>query len=115
MSLPSDATVGTITFVANYDYTPQGEDEIALQKGDLCVAPKPIMDLRGWIKGTNKNSGEEGVFPGTYVSVVEDFTPPPPPRPPKPSSSCRGSKASKIFALIMVDDKHCTFSGEWYS
>jgi len=94
MSLPSDATVGTITFVANYDYTPQGEDEIALQKGDLCVAPKPIMDLRGWIKGTNKNSGEEGVFPGTYVSVVEDFTPPPPPRPPKPSSSRRGSKAT---------------------
>ena len=110
MSLPSDASVGTITFVANYDYPPQGEDEMALQKGDLCVAAKPIMDLRGWIKGTNKTSGEEGVFPGTYVTVVEDFTPPPPPRPPKPTSSRRGSKASKIFVHIKGNERHCTFS-----
>eukprot|EP00794_Sanderia_malayensis_P008009 gene8008-8868_t len=81
-----DGNVGIVTFMADYDYVPQVEGEIKLRVGDLCVVAKPILDPCGWLEGTNKSSNEYGQFPGTYVSIVEDYTPPPPPppRPPKP-------------------------------
>ncbi len=85
MASSLNGNVGIVTFVAEFDYIPQVEGEIELHKGDLCVVAKPIIDPCGWLEGTNKNSNEYGQFPGTYVTVVEDFTPPPPPRPPKPT------------------------------
>ena len=96
MTSPIDGSVGVVTFVANFDYPPQDTGEIELRKGDFCVVSKPIDDPHGWLHGTNKNTGEYGVFPGTYVSIIEDFTPPPPPRPPKPDSSRRRSSLGKI-------------------
>lgn len=100
MTSPVDGNLGTVTFVANYDYPPQEEAEIELRKGDLCVVAKPINDPYGWLRGTNKNTGTYGVFPGTYVSVVEDFTPLPPPRPPKPSSRRGSLKGKKIASIV---------------
>lgn len=79
-----NGNVGIVTFVAEFDYSPQVQGEIKLNKGDLCVVAKPIIDPLGWLVGTNKNTGDYGQFPGTYVTIVEDYSPPPPPpRPPK--------------------------------
>ena len=84
MSIPG--TVGIVTFIAEYDYDPQEDGEIVLKKGDICKVPKPIQNPLGWLEGTNQTSGEYGQFPGTFVKILKDYTPPPPPRPPKPSS-----------------------------
>ncbi|XP_065069881.1 phosphatidylinositol 3-kinase regulatory subunit alpha-like [Rhopilema esculentum] len=86
MSSPIEGNVGIVTFVAEHDYEPQDEGEIDLRKGDLIVVAKPIIDPCGWLTGTNKNTGDYGQIPGTFVSIVEDYTPPPPPRPPKPAN-----------------------------
>ena len=96
MAPPVTGNVGIVTFRADHDYNPQEEGEIKLRKGDFCVVPKPILDINGWLTGTNKNTGEHGEFPGTFVSVVEDYTPPAPPRPPKPDGPRRGSLLSKL-------------------
>ena len=93
MSSLINGNIGIVTFVAEHDYPPQEQGEIELHKGDLCVVAKPIVDPNGWLVGTNKNTGKYGQFPGTFVSIVEDYTPPPPPpRPPKPDRASRQSK-----------------------
>lgn len=102
-----NGNLGIVTFAVDYDYKPQAEGEIELRTGDICVVAKPIIDVHGWLKGTNKNTGEYGDFPGTFASVVEDFTLPPPPRPPKPDAACRGSLLSKSVCLILMPENEC--------
>ena len=108
MSSPIEGNVGIVTFVAEHDYEPQDEGEIDLRKGDLIVVAKPIIDPCGWLTGTNKRTGDYGQIPGTFVSIVEDYTPPPPPRPPKPVNLTKttmmiGNQADISCKIILIN------------
>lgn len=55
-------------YVAVFNYKPQRDDEIALEKGQLYKVSDMCRD--GWYRGTSLASGQAGVFPGNYVQAV---------------------------------------------
>lgn len=77
-------TTGSVIFQAEFDFTPTHKGEIALRVGDQCYVQKPVLDPKGWLEGFNSRSHENGQFPGTYCSILNDHATQPP-LPPKPS------------------------------
>ncbi|KAH9513933.1 E3 ubiquitin-protein ligase sh3rf3 [Bulinus truncatus] len=66
-----NAQSGSLTtpvYIALYNYKPQKEDELDLHKGDYYSVSEKCQD--GWFKGACLCTGEAGVFPGNYVSMV---------------------------------------------
>ncbi|XP_059155636.1 E3 ubiquitin-protein ligase SH3RF3-like isoform X2 [Physella acuta] len=55
-------------YIALYNYRPQKDDELELQKGDHYTVAEKCQD--GWFKGACVRTGQCGVFPGNYVSMV---------------------------------------------
>lgn len=65
-----------------YEYQPSDAGDLALQPNDR-VAITEFMNA-DWAKGRNERTGQEGIFPRSYVNVVDEksamagFVKPPP-------------------------------------
>ncbi|KAI8080334.1 SH3 domain-containing protein [Thamnidium elegans] len=57
-----------------HDYLPESTDEIKLMRGEY-VTVVDQLDNDGWWKGTSE-SGETGLFPSTFVQILQDDKPP---------------------------------------
>lgn len=67
----SGATVSTQVIpihVAMFNYKPQRDDELELEKGKLYKVSDMCRD--GWYRGVCLSTGRSGVFPGNYVQSV---------------------------------------------
>ncbi|KAI9712221.1 MAG: hypothetical protein M1812_006956 [Candelaria pacifica] len=58
------------TASALYAYTPADSGDLALQPNDR-IAVEEYMNPEWW-KGRNERTGQEGIFPSSYVKVVEE-------------------------------------------
>ena len=57
-----------------FDYVPENDDELALQKGDIVIVTnKNICD--GWWEGTR--NGQTGMFPNNFVETTPLIDVPP--------------------------------------
>ena len=56
------------THFAVYKFVPRHKDELAMNVGDAIHVEKVHDDL--WYEGTNLKSGDQGIFPGRFVSDV---------------------------------------------
>ncbi|XP_033101444.1 uncharacterized protein LOC117104671 [Anneissia japonica] len=54
------------TYRAIFAYTPQNEDELRLEEGDVILVMEKCED--GWYVGTSAKTGQFGTFPGNYVA-----------------------------------------------
>ena len=65
-----------------YEYQPSDAGDLALQPNDR-VAVTEFMNA-DWAKGRNERTGQEGIFPRSYVNIVDEksggggFARPPP-------------------------------------
>lgn len=100
------ATSGGIVvrYRAIHEYSPDDGDEnargyVALQPGDTLEAQDPaassdfvgtLQEPNCWLNGVNTRTGQQGLFPSTYVTFVEVVQPPPTPARPAAKSSLRG-------------------------
>lgn len=53
-------------------YPPQSEAELELKEGDIVFVHKKRED--GWFKGTLQRNGKTGLFPGSFVENIWDWT-----------------------------------------
>lgn len=53
-----------------YEYQPSDAGDLALQANDR-VAITEYMNA-DWAKGRNERTGQEGIFPRTYVNIVDE-------------------------------------------
>eukprot|EP01088_Endostelium_zonatum_P015813 TRINITY_DN4028_c0_g1_i1.p1 TRINITY_DN4028_c0_g1~~TRINITY_DN4028_c0_g1_i1.p1 ORF type:complete len:419 (+),score=166.65 TRINITY_DN4028_c0_g1_i1:686-1942(+) len=60
-----------IKSIAMYDYDPEQDDEIGLKKGELVIVFE--RDESGW--WTGECNGKYGLFPGSFVQIIEDKRP----------------------------------------
>ncbi|KAK6975386.1 SH3 domain-containing RING finger protein 3 [Biomphalaria glabrata] len=67
-SSSQSGSLTTPVYIALYNYKPQKEDELDLHKGEYYSVSEKCQD--GWFKGACLRTGEAGVFPGNYVSMV---------------------------------------------
>lgn len=58
------------TASALYAYTPADSGDLALQPSDR-IAVEEYMNQEWW-KGRNERTGQEGIFPSSYVKVIEE-------------------------------------------
>eukprot|EP00038_Savillea_parva_P008182 m.175263 g.175263 ORF g.175263 m.175263 type:complete len:761 (+) comp13962_c0_seq1:1772-4054(+) len=56
------------TVVARYEYTPENEDELAFEVGDVIEVTSPI-DGNGWMGG--KLGDRHGIFPAAYCTAFQ--------------------------------------------
>lgn len=105
-----------VRYRAIHEYSPDGDDEdargyVALQPGDMLEAHDPaassdfvgtLQEPNCWLNGVNTRTGQQGLFPSTYVTFVEVVQPSPTPtRPaaPPPKVSFRGKPKSREFCM----------------
>ena len=51
-------------FIASYEFHPEEEGELYFKRGDQIK----VLEKEGeWWKGINMSTGNEGLFPATYV------------------------------------------------
>nr|XP_002128806.1 proline-serine-threonine phosphatase-interacting protein 2 isoform X1 [Ciona intestinalis] len=69
---PTSSNAGSVTSQtvcrAIYDYNPNSEDELALQKGDQISLRSSTTADDGWMNGYNHRTKCEGLFPQNYVN-----------------------------------------------
>ena len=53
-----------------YEYQPSAAGDLALQPNDR-VAITEFMNT-DWAKGRNERTGQEGIFPRSYVNIVDE-------------------------------------------
>lgn len=125
----SAAPPSVATASALYEYHPS-------DAGDLAILPNDRISITefmnaDWAKGRNERTGAEGIFPRTYVAIVDEKSamaahqPPPPPTPstygnvPLDVSQSGGSSApgkeSKLNANGKKFGKKMGNAGEFYS
>lgn len=74
------APPGPLTYAtALYAYNPTDAGDLALNPNDR-VAVTEYMNAEWW-KGKSERTGQEGIFPRSYVRTEEKFTPTPTPAP----------------------------------
>ncbi|XP_077966510.1 uncharacterized protein LOC120341950 isoform X3 [Styela clava] len=56
-------------YQAMYDYAAQDDDEVTFMDGDVIINAQKIDD--GWMFGTVERTGQTGMLPSNYVSVVQ--------------------------------------------
>jgi len=64
---PPPPAQSTTTYVALYDYTAADTDEVTFVEGDIIVDGEEID--AGWMTGTVKRTGENGMLPSNYVEL----------------------------------------------
>lgn len=69
---------------ALYEYRPSDAGDLALQPNDR-IAITEFMNA-DWAKGRNERTGQEGIFPRSYVNVIDEKSNLAPPPPGAPSS-----------------------------
>lgn len=50
------------------------DEEIQIEEGDVLEVPGPVENHERpdkWLNGFNRTKGTEGVFPGTFVELIE--------------------------------------------
>ena len=57
---------------AIYSMEPESEGQIELKEGDVLTVES--QDKSGWWTGTNKRTGQTGMFPGNYVKIIDEST-----------------------------------------
>ncbi|KAJ9659524.1 protein that induces appearance of [PIN+] prion when overproduced [Neophaeococcomyces mojaviensis] len=60
--------------LALYSYTPTDAGDLALQQNDRIQVVEHMNN--DWWRGRNERTGLEGIFPRSYVNVVEEKRPP---------------------------------------
>ena len=70
---------------ALYDYAPTDAGDLAISEGDR-IAITEFMNA-DWAKGQNEKTGQEGIFPRSYVKIVEEKAAMPAPLPPRTPSN----------------------------
>ncbi|KAK5086766.1 protein that induces appearance of [PIN+] prion when overproduced [Lithohypha guttulata] len=75
---PAYPTVPTIMAIASalYAYKPTDAGDLALQQNDRIQVIEHMNN--DWWRGRNERTGLEGIFPRSYVSVLEETRPPMP-------------------------------------
>lgn len=73
------ATPAIATASALYEYTPTDAGDLAILPNDRILITE-FMNA-DWAKGRNERTGAEGIFPRSYVSIVEEKKQVPPPLP----------------------------------
>lgn len=79
----SPAPPSLATASALYEYHPSDAGDLAILPND-CIFITEFMNA-DWAKGRNERTGMEGIFPRSYVAIVDDkgamgrYQPPPPP------------------------------------
>nr|XP_043900683.1 phosphatidylinositol 3-kinase regulatory subunit alpha-like isoform X2 [Solea senegalensis] len=57
-----------------YEYRRERVDDISLQLGDVLTVPRyqegEERSPKGWLRGTNERTKEQGTFPGTFVEYI---------------------------------------------
>ena len=64
---------------ALYAYAPTDAGDLALQPGDRVAVTAHLND--DWARGRNERSGQEGIFPRSYVRALDEKSGPPAPQP----------------------------------
>ena len=68
MSAPPSLPTRPQSFRATHSFIPSAQGEIELREGDVVIADKTKPDLGdGWKHGTNRRSGEYGLFPVNHT------------------------------------------------
>ena len=62
------ASCSSFRYRALYAYSPQNDDEIELEEGDVIFVMEKCDD--GWYVGTSQRTGLFGTFPGNYVDRI---------------------------------------------
>ena len=77
--------VSIASATAIYEYRPSDAGDLAIQPNDR-ISITEFMNA-DWAKGRNERTGQEGIFPRSYVNVLDErnasmmHQPPPPPTP----------------------------------
>uniref|UniRef100_A0A286XHT8 Sorbin and SH3 domain containing 1 n=1 Tax=Cavia porcellus TaxID=10141 RepID=A0A286XHT8_CAVPO len=64
----SQTSQDLFSYQALYSYTPQNDDELELQDGDIVDVMEKCDD--GWFVGTSRRTRQFGTFPGNYVKPL---------------------------------------------
>lgn len=56
-------------YEALYPFVARVETELSINKGDLILC-KECLDKKGWMRGVNDRTKQEGWVPATYVKKV---------------------------------------------
>ncbi|KXS10092.1 hypothetical protein M427DRAFT_63025 [Gonapodya prolifera JEL478] len=124
---------GGLTANALFDYAAAEDNELTFVEGDQIVNIDKVSD--DWWSGTNRKTGQTGLFPSNYVEIVEEMAPPavetrisrPPPEPepepiaveappmrppPSPAASAanEGLTASALYDYEAAEDNELSFS-----
>ena len=80
--VPAPRTLASAS--ALYEYLPSDDGDLALLPNDR-ISITEFMNA-DWAKGRNERTGQEGIFPRSYVSITDEKSamiqqPPPPPNP----------------------------------
>jgi len=62
---------GKVTAKALYQYVAKDLSELSISEGDIIEVTSKD---EGWWTGLNKTTGKTGLFPGNYVTVVDQIT-----------------------------------------
>jgi amphiphysin len=57
--------------VCLFDFDPQQAGDLKIRKGDRLEVLERTEDANGWWRGRLISSGEEGLFPGNYVRLMQ--------------------------------------------
>ena len=71
---PPPAYISSCTAIATanvlYEYNPSDAGDLAIQPNDR-ISITEYMNA-DWAKGRNERTGQEGIFPRSYVSIIEE-------------------------------------------
>ena len=70
---------------ALYDYTPADAGDLAISEGDR-IGITEFMNA-DWAKGCNEKTGQEGIFPRSYVKIIDEKAATAAPLPPRAPSN----------------------------
>ena len=76
---------GIASAISLYDYAPADAGDLRLAENDR-IAVTEFMNA-DWAKGRNEKTGEEGIFPRSYVKLVDEKSAMPAPLPPRTPSN----------------------------
>ena len=80
---------------------PNDDQQISLSAGDEL---NDVMSIgNGWSEGVNVGTGQKGVFPSSYVEILDVAAPPPPPPQAVRVSSPRGVRLICLYLNVLPD------------
>lgn len=97
-----------VSAVAQYDYEKDEDNEVEFTEGDVIVEIEFVDEE--WWSGKNSRTGESGLFPGSYVTLIDtEESKEEPPTAEEVESSFNGKTAIAEYDYVKDEDNEISF------